>query len=454
MLIIKKIKDALYASKIFRFCLMLTFFGAWWMFGNSILDSIKNITFSGQQCNSSKTALSLHNYNKLISYVVKPGDTFMGILAMHGISNETAIGCYQSLTPLGLNSLRPGDSLVLRRENDGSISGFSLLHKLSYWYKIKFEGSDVKAERHDVATSSQRCLVRGVLNSSLSEDMNDMGISDACVTKFAEIFAWDINFFVDPQPGDSFELVVEKNFAEGRFTGYGDILAARYVTASGHAYEAFGVPDDKGAFHYYDADGKSLQKQFLKAPLKFNHISSGFTMHRLHPVLGIVRPHLGIDYAAPTGTPVYAPADGVIVFAGYMGGYGNHIRIQHGLSYETYYGHLNNIAHGIRVGTHVSQGDLLGNVGATGLATGPHLDYRISINNRFVNPLTIVLPRDKGITPELAQLFGTNKQEYSALMSTRLKGQTGCFVLDIARSKPEVVTKRLSSNQKSGAHAG
>ena len=372
----------------------------------------------------------------------------MGILAKHGLTGDAAIGCYQSLTPLGLNSLRPGDSLVIKRENDGSISGFSLLSKLSYWYKVKREGDAFKAERRNVATSSQRCLVRGELHSSLSEDMNDLGVSDVCVTKFAEIFAWDINFFVDPQPGDSFEMIVNKNFAEGRFTGYSDIQAARYVTASGKVYEAFGVPDEKGNYHYYDADGKSLQKQFLKAPLKFNHISSGFSLHRLHPVLGIVRPHLGIDYAAPTGTPVYAPASGTIIFAGYMGGYGNHIRIQHNSNYETYYGHLSSIGRGIHRGTHVEQGDFLGAVGATGLATGPHLDYRISIAGRFVNPLTIILPRDRGITPDLAQLFGTTKLEYQNILYNRLKGLTGCFVLDIAYSKPEVVTQKNRQKQK------
>jgi murein DD-endopeptidase MepM/ murein hydrolase activator NlpD len=306
------------------------------------------------------------------------------------------------------------------------------------------DGQEIKAGKKPVATSSQRCIVRGVLETSLSEDLNKMGIDDACVSKFADIFAWDINFFVDPQKGDSFEIVFEKKFAEGRFVGYGDIFAAQYVNA-GRAYNAIGVQDEKDLRrHYYDLDGKSLQKQFLKAPLRFTHISSRFSLHRLHPVLGIVRPHLGIDYAAPTGTPVYAAADGVITFAGFTGGFGNQVRIRHGASYETSYGHLHAIARGIHPGARVSQGDLLGTVGATGIATGPHLDYRMSIAQRFVNPLTVSLPREKGVSAQDMAQFAACKREWCTILHMRFKGKTGFYVLDINENRD----KTLSSIQK------
>jgi murein DD-endopeptidase MepM/ murein hydrolase activator NlpD len=261
-----------------------------------------------------------------------------------------------------------------------------------------------------------------------------MGVDDACVAKFADVFAWDINFFVDPQPGDSFEIIFDKKFLAGRFAGYGDILAAKYVNR-GHVFDAIGIKDAKGTMRYYDSEGKSLQKQFLKAPLRFTHISSGFSLHRLHPVLGIVRPHLGIDYAAPPGTPVYAAADGVVCYAGYHGGFGNFIRIRHGANYETSYGHLRAFAHGVRTGARVSQGDLIGTVGQTGLATGPHLDYRMTIGQRFVNPATVSLPREKSVPPEEAYAFELSQREFSAIFNSRLKGKTGCFVLNVEELK-------------------
>jgi murein DD-endopeptidase MepM/ murein hydrolase activator NlpD len=265
--------------------------------------------------------------------------------------------------------------------------------------------------------------------------MNKMGVDDACVSKFADIFAWDINFFVDPQKGDSFEIVFEKKFVEGRFAGYGDIFAAQYVNA-GHVFNALGMTDEKSQRRYYDLDGKSLQKQFLKAPLRFTHISSRFSLHRLHPVLGIVRPHLGIDYAAPTGTPVYAAADGVIMFAGFTGGFGNLVRIRHGASYETSYGHLNAITRGIHSGARVCQGDLIGTVGATGIATGPHLDYRMSISGRFINPLTFSPPSEKSVSAQDMARFDAVKREWCAIVGMRFKGMTGFYVLDIDAGRP------------------
>jgi murein DD-endopeptidase MepM/ murein hydrolase activator NlpD len=302
-----------------------------------------------------------------------------------------------------------------------------------------------------VIVTIYRCLVRGVLSTSLSEDLFKLGVGDACVAMFADIFAWDINFFVDPQKGDSFEIVVEKKYAEGRFVGYGNILAARYVNY-GRAYTALGLPRPDGILNYFDLNGKSLQKQFLKAPLRFSHISSRFTFRRKHPVLGIVRPHLGIDYAAPPGTPVYAAADGTVRFADVKGDYGRLVRIYHGGAYETYYGHLQDIARGIRTGAQVKQGDCIGWVGESGLATGPHLDYRMTRHGSFVNPLTVSLPSKEGITAgETGSFFGI-KEEYAAVFSRRLAKDSGCFVLDI-ESKPAIGAK-TAGTAPGAAHGG
>jgi murein DD-endopeptidase MepM/ murein hydrolase activator NlpD len=368
---------------------------------------------------------------RLVTYIVKPGDTFLGILSRHGLRPELAMTIHRAFVPLGLSSLFPGDSCVMRVSNSGEMSAFSVLNRLTAWYHMTIDNSAVHACKTAVATSIQRCLVRATLTTSLSEDLYYYDVGDAVVSKFADIFAWDINFFVDPQEGDSFDIVFEKKFAEGKFIGYGEILAARYVH-NGRVYYAIGMKQGNDPIRYYDPDGKSLQKEFLKAPLHFNHISSRFSLHRKHPVLGIVRPHLGIDYAAPMGTPVYSAADGKVISAGWDGGYGNHIRISHGGSYETGYGHLSSFARGVHTGAIVKQGDCIGYVGQTGLSTGPHLDYRMTRAGRFVNPLTVSLPGKGGVDAGEMPAFSSAKAEYGAILSCRLIGQEGCFPLDVA----------------------
>jgi murein DD-endopeptidase MepM/ murein hydrolase activator NlpD len=371
---------------------------------------------------------------EFVSYVVKPGDTFLGILSKYGLSSKQAIDCHSSLADLGLFSLMPGDSLVLTRIKSGALVGFSLLHKLSDWYNVSLDSiTGIKASKKPVVFSSQRCLAKGFLTTSLSESMNDMGLSDVCVSKFADIFAWDINFFVDPQKGDSYEIIFEKKFVEGRFAGYGDILAALYVN-NGRMFTAIGMKDKNGNMRYYDPEGRSVEKRFLKAPLRYNHVSSRFSHHRKHPILGIVRPHLGVDYAAPSGTPVHASADGVVCFVGYNGGYGNQVRIRHGSAYETSYGHLRAFGRGIKTGKRVLQGDLIGFVGMTGLATGPHLDYRMTRNSKFVNPSSISLPSGKGVPQERMNEFHATRQECLTLFTMRLRGETGAYVIDIIGS--------------------
>jgi murein DD-endopeptidase MepM/ murein hydrolase activator NlpD len=432
----KAAKDRKYQLSIFRSFLLFLCLCVWWLFCSTPGTIATSESSPGPfQADRTISSFSIEKYKELISYVVKPGDTFLGILSRYGVAPEKAINCYRSLHPLGLMSLIPGDSLVMTRYTGGAMTAISLLHRLDCWYTVSFDGPAIKAGKKPVSTCSQRCIVRGVLETSLSEDMNKMGVDDACVSKFADIFAWDINFFVDPQKGDSFEIVFEKKFVEGRFAGYGDIFAAQYVNA-GHVFNALGMTDEKSQRRYYDLDGKSLQKQFLKAPLRFTHISSRFSLHRLHPVLGIVRPHLGIDYAAPTGTPVYAAADGVITFAGFTGGFGNQVRLRHGASCETSYGHLHAIARGIHSGARVCQGDLIGTVGMTGIATGPHLDYRMSISGRFINPLTFSPPSEKSVSAQDMARFDAVKREWCAIAGMRFKGMTGFYVLDIDAGRP------------------
>jgi len=221
--------------------------------------------------------------------------------------------------------------------------------------------------------------------------------------KLSDIYAWDIDFSSDIRSGDSVRIIVEEVWVGEVFKGYGDILAAEFVN-NGKVHEAYRYEIDGNA-DYYDSKGTSLKKALLRSPLKFKYVSSRFSKRRYHPILRIHRPHLGVDYAAPTGTPVSSAGSGTVLFSGYKGQNGRMVKIKHRGGYTTYYGHLSKIPKKIRKGVKVSQGDIIGYVGSTGLSTGPHLDYRIKFNGRFVNPLKIKLPRGRSVPKKLMAEF-------------------------------------------------
>jgi murein DD-endopeptidase MepM/ murein hydrolase activator NlpD len=225
----------------------------------------------------------------------------------------------------------------------------------------------------------------------LFEAVVNAGEKPELAMRLADIFGWDLDFYTDPRPGDTFRVVVEKKvFAHESETSYGRILGAEYDNG-GHIYRAVLFHDPSGQAAYYSPDGKSMKKAFLHSPLKFAApITSHFSLHRFHPILKEYRPHLGIDYAAPTGTPVQSIGDGRVIFAGWKGGSGNLIEIQHANGYTTYYMHLSRIL--VRDGQRVEQGQRIGLVGMTGLATGPHLDFRIQQHGQFLNFERLPLP--------------------------------------------------------------
>ena len=229
--------------------------------------------------------------------------------------------------------------------------------------------------------------VSGVVQRSLFDAVERTGESARLVLALVEIFSSDFDFTADTRAGDRFRLLVEKRYAGNAFVDYGRILVAQYASG-GKRLTGVGFERGSSRFAHYDLAGQSLRKSFLKSPLEFTRITSGFTYARPHPILGGVRPHLAIDYAAPVGTPVRAVADGVVLRAGWNGGNGIQVHLRHRSGYETQYNHLSSVAPELRVGAHVRQKQIIGNVGATGLATGPHLDYRIVHNGTFVNPLS------------------------------------------------------------------
>jgi murein DD-endopeptidase MepM/ murein hydrolase activator NlpD len=230
--------------------------------------------------------------------------------------------------------------------------------------------------------------------------------------QLSDIFAWDIDFSTDLRNRDTFKIVAEALYRNGEFKKYGEIISAEFMN-NGRTYHAYRFQVN-GKADYFDDDGKSLKKAFLKAPLSFRRISSTFSRGRFHPVLKIYRPHHGLDYAAPTGTPVSSVSDGTVVFAGRKGQYGKFIMVRHKNGYKTCYGHLSRIGKGIRKGVGVEQGEVIGYVGSTGLATGPHLHYEIRINNRPVNPLTVKLPDGDPIPRSLMAEFVKFRERMTA----------------------------------------
>jgi murein DD-endopeptidase MepM/ murein hydrolase activator NlpD len=308
-----------------------------------------------------------------------------------------------------LRDLYPGRPYKIIIDDNTKINEFT------YWIdddnilNITRTESGFCAEKKAIEYEKRIQHIGGVIKDNLILSVGEGRENLMLALQLSDIFAWDIDFTTDIRNGDVFKIVVEGCYLNGEFKKYGDILSAEFIN-NGETFPAYRF-EHNGKIDYFDVDGNSLRRSFLKAPLSFRRVSSGFSKRRFHPVLKIYRPHLGVDYAASTGTPVSAVGDGTVFFAGYKGQNGNIVIIRHFNGYKTYYGHLSKIGKGIKKRVGVKQGRIIGYVGATGLATGPHLDYRIKINNNFVNPLTLKLPRGKSIPNNLMSAFETSKNE-------------------------------------------
>jgi murein DD-endopeptidase MepM/ murein hydrolase activator NlpD len=295
---------------------------------------------------------------------------------------------------------------------DGLLAAFTYGIDELQTLKVIREGEAFRAElvkrEYDVKVET----VRGEITSSLFGAVNAAGEDDQLAFDLADIFMWDVDFNTELQKGDSFAVAVEKLSLDGKRSRYGRILSAELVRGA-RVIQAVRFEGKNGP-GYYMPDGRPMRKAFLRSPLRFTRISSVFTYARLHPILKLMRPHLGVDYAAPTGTPVRASADGVVIGAGREGGYGNVVRMRHPNSYETLYGHLSRI--NVRVGQRLTQGTVLGLVGATGLATGPHLDYRMIKSGVFVNPLKVQSPPAEPISADEQNAFDGARTSQLALL--------------------------------------
>jgi murein DD-endopeptidase MepM/ murein hydrolase activator NlpD len=297
-----------------------------------------------------------------------------------------------------LDTLKPGDSLRLKHK-DGQL--FGLEHRISdseTLQVVRDPQSGLTASVVQNPLEMRMRTVRGRIDTSLFEAVSAAGAHDTTAVALADIFGWDVDFVLDVRPGDTFVVTYPEVWRDGVYLRDGPIEAAEFVN-QGRDFQAVRYTDPQGGTHYYTPDGKSMHRAFLRAPVEFTRVSSGFNAARLHPILNTIRAHKGVDYAAPIGTPVRAAGDGVVRLAAWCGGYGNMVEIEHGHGITTVYGHLSRFAHGVRTGTHVAQGSVIAYVGMTGLATGPHLHYEYRVNGVFKNPQTVSLPASAPIDP-------------------------------------------------------
>lgn len=263
---------------------------------------------------------------------------------------------------------------------------------------VNRNGNDFTAEQKSIEYEVEEVFVEGKIENFLYVDAIEKGMSEATIVTMADVFSFDVDFTTEIKKGDEFKIIYEKRKRFGEDGPDGNILAAEFVN-NGEAYWAFYFEDGEEN-GYYDAEGKMLQRQFLRAPLSYKYISSGYTGARYHPVTKTVQAHHQIDYAAATGTPVVATAKGKVTLASWNGGWGNMIKIEHANGYLTHYAHLSRFGKGVSVGKEVAQGQIIGYVGTTGWSTGPHLDYGMRLNGNPVNPLSLKLPKGDSVSAE------------------------------------------------------
>ncbi|WP_456431393.1 M23 family metallopeptidase [Thermosulfuriphilus sp.] len=322
--------------------------------------------------------------------IIAPGDTLYKALRRLELKEEEIASVVKQLTQIldPRREIRPGHRLKAAFDATGALvfCRYEPNFTEAWVVQKKDEGFSLRRERIPAERRLKR--LEGQVDGSLYRLFIQAGEGKELLMAFVEIFASQIDFNLDVHPGDRIRLLFEKLYVNDHFIGYGRILVASFEGRFG-TYRAYYFRDTKGQAGYFNEKGEEVRSSFLRSPLPYYRLTSRFSKARLHPILKIVRPHEGVDLAAPIGTPVMAVADGRVKYAGWMRGYGRIVILRHPGGYETYYGHLSRFAKGIRRGVKVRQKQIIGYVGKTGLATGPHLDYRVKKGGRFLNPLAL-----------------------------------------------------------------
>lgn len=348
------------------------------------------------------------------------GDTVTKIMGQWATDEEIQNYVRATREVFPLTAFRAGQPYVLVCDvQSGAVKRFE--YEIDQKRRLVVEGSDVPVARvEEIEYEVMLSRIEGNIDDNLFQAVADMGESPQLALLLANLFGWEINFIRDLKEGDSFGILVEKLYREGVFKGYGRTLGATF-TNKGKTYEAFLFNDVRGYEHHYNPRGENLKKTLLQAPLSFTRITSGYSKSRKHPIFGDHRAHYGVDYGAPTGTPVKAVGDGVVTLRGWVGGYGNQVSIRHTAGLESMYSHLSGFSRGISKGARVRQGQVIGFVGSTGYATGPHLDFRLKQNGSFINPTKAVNPRSEPIPRAQMRAF----EERMALVRAFMNGERG-----------------------------
>lgn len=335
---------------------------------------------------------------------IQRGDTLAGVLSRLRVEDHDAIRYLRSSSEArAMRQLVPGRVMRARTTDEGKLVDLRYTAAGTV-HTVWSEGEAFRVSEQDAPLETRVMMKSGEIRSSLFAATDAAQLSDSVASQIADIFSTDIDFHRDLRRGDRFTVVYEMLYDAAEPVKSGRVLAAEFVN-QGKTYQAVWFRHADGPGGYYTLDGRNFRKAFLRSPLEFSRISSGFTTSRFHPVLQRWRAHTGVDYAAPTGTGVKAVADAIVDFAGRQGGYGNVVILRHQKRYTTLYAHLSGFARGMRTGTRVSQGDVIGYVGATGLATGPHLHYEFRIDGVHQDPLRVVMPDAPPITAEYRAAF-------------------------------------------------
>lgn len=339
-----------------------------------------------------------------VQFTIARGDTLDRLFRKHGLSLGHLSQIAKLEEPRKLfRRLKPGDEFEILHEDGSIVSMYSVLD-LTRALEIERTEDGFAAKIVQRPIETRKRMAHGVIKTSLFETGATAGLSDKVIMNIAGIFAWDIDFVLDIRQGDNFVVQYEEIWQDGEYVSDGEIVAAEFNNA-GRTFRAVRFVDSEGNADYYTPEGNSVRKAFIRAPVDFTRISSNFNPRRRHPILNTIRAHRGVDYAAPRGTPIKASGDGKVIFRGVKGGYGNTIILQHGGNITTLYAHMSGFASSVRVGTRVRQGQTIGFVGASGLATASHLHYEYRVNGVHRNPRTVELPEADPIDPRYREEF-------------------------------------------------
>lgn len=352
---------------------------------------------------------------EVVTGEIRKGESLYLALVREGIPRDKIILLEKALKPVfDVKKSQISDRYALVRDLEGHFKNFkyyTTISPIDFYLVEEDEHGKLAAKKERLPVEKKIARVEGKIETSLYETMLEEGQSAKLAEEMADIFDWEIDFNTEPRPGDRFRLVWEKYVDDGKTVLDGRIFAAQYINRH-KTHTAIYFEDPEGNRGYFTEEGKSLRKQFLRSPFSFRcRISSRFSYRRFHPILKVYRPHPGIDYAAPIGTPVRTIGDGRVVYCGWKGGFGRFIKIKHPRGYYTTYGHLRRYAKGIRVGARVRQGQVIGYVGSSGLSTGPHLDFRMIKNGKHINFLRLKLPAVKSVKRKYLEEFNRIREE-------------------------------------------